>query len=140
MAELLSVQIHVPSVWAGSTAGAPGTATSGSAAAASVLKKVDNRTVQAAKAAVGGPAITLKHLPKRRPIDIEFKDLTYSVSEGRKRGIVLAARVCNFCRAMLCISAAYAVVRCTFLRLSVRHVHVLCQKLVIISSNFFTFG
>ena len=48
-----------------------------------MLKKVDNR----ARTAAGGPVVTLKHLPKRRPIDIEFRDLTYSVSEGRKRGI-----------------------------------------------------
>ncbi|XP_033326721.2 ABC transporter expressed in trachea [Megalopta genalis] len=32
------------------------------------------------------PAVTLSHLPKRPPVDIEFKDLEYSVSEGRKRG------------------------------------------------------
>ncbi|XP_076296273.1 ABC transporter expressed in trachea [Lasioglossum baleicum] len=32
------------------------------------------------------PAVTLTHLPKRPPVDIEFKDLAYSVSEGRKRG------------------------------------------------------
>jgi len=79
MAELLSVQIHAPSMWAGPTTGGslPGTG------ASAVLKKVDNRT----RTAAGGPVVTLKHLPKRRPIDIEFRDLTYSVSEGRKRGI-----------------------------------------------------
>ncbi|KZC09024.1 ATP-binding cassette sub-family G member 4 [Dufourea novaeangliae] len=32
------------------------------------------------------PAVTLTHLPKRPPVDIEFKNLAYSVSEGRKRG------------------------------------------------------
>ena len=91
MAELLSVQIHAPSMWAGpSTSIAHDTTTAGGATAALVLKKVDNRTVQAAKTAAGGPATTLKHLPKRRPIDLEFKDLTYSVSEGRKRGKVLS--------------------------------------------------
>lgn len=90
MAELLSVQIHAPSMWAGHTAGGtlPGAAgTVTTTAGTSVLKKVDNRTVQAARTAAGGPVVTLKHLPKRQPIDIEFKDLTYSVSEGRKRGI-----------------------------------------------------
>ncbi|EFN78564.1 ATP-binding cassette sub-family G member 4 [Harpegnathos saltator] len=32
------------------------------------------------------PAVSLTHLPKRPPVDVEFKDLAYSVSEGRKRG------------------------------------------------------
>ncbi|XP_058790115.1 ATP-binding cassette subfamily G member 4-like [Phymastichus coffea] len=32
------------------------------------------------------PAVALTHLPKRPPVDIEFKDLAYSVSEGRQRG------------------------------------------------------
>jgi len=83
MAELLSVQIHAPSLLAGPTAGAPAGSTT---TAASVLKKVDNRAVQAASRVGPGTGATLKHLPKRRPIDLEFKDLTYSVSEGRKRG------------------------------------------------------
>jgi len=86
MAELLSVQIHAPSMWAGATTGAtpaPGTTglSSGCGTAAAVLKKVDNRTRTTA-----GGGITLRHLPRRRPVDIEFRSLTYSVSEGRKRG------------------------------------------------------
>ncbi|KAJ8922837.1 hypothetical protein NQ315_007872 [Exocentrus adspersus] len=32
------------------------------------------------------PTISLTHLPKRPPVDIQFIDLSYSVSEGRKRG------------------------------------------------------
>lgn len=30
--------------------------------------------------------ISLTHLPKRPPVEIQFLDLSYSVSEGRKRG------------------------------------------------------
>jgi hypothetical protein len=30
--------------------------------------------------------IELSHLPKRPPVDIQFANLAYSVSEGRKRG------------------------------------------------------
>ncbi|KAJ0175547.1 hypothetical protein K1T71_008706 [Dendrolimus kikuchii] len=32
------------------------------------------------------PMASLTHLPKRPPVDIEFSELSYSVSEGRKRG------------------------------------------------------
>lgn len=31
--------------------------------------------------------IALTHLPKRMPVDIQFQNLSYSVSEGRKKGI-----------------------------------------------------
>lgn len=30
--------------------------------------------------------MTLTHLPKRPPVDIDFTDITFSISEGRKRG------------------------------------------------------
>ena len=30
--------------------------------------------------------VSLTHLPKRPPIDIQFMDMSYSVSEGHKRG------------------------------------------------------
>uniref|UniRef100_A0A182Q2X2 ABC transporter domain-containing protein n=1 Tax=Anopheles farauti TaxID=69004 RepID=A0A182Q2X2_9DIPT len=32
------------------------------------------------------PMVSLTHLPKRPPIDIQFLDMSYSVSEGHKRG------------------------------------------------------
>lgn len=34
----------------------------------------------------GKPAITLSNLPRRPSVDIQFANLAYSVSEGRKRG------------------------------------------------------
>lgn len=32
------------------------------------------------------PMATLTHLPKRPPVDIQFTNMSYSVSEGRRRG------------------------------------------------------
>ncbi|XP_068906280.1 ATP-binding cassette sub-family G member 4 isoform X2 [Tenebrio molitor] len=46
------------------------------------LRKVPNNSPTGHKK----PMISLTHLPKRPPVDIEFIDLSYSVSEGRKRG------------------------------------------------------
>ncbi|KAJ3659393.1 hypothetical protein Zmor_011083 [Zophobas morio] len=46
------------------------------------LRKVPNNSPTSHKK----PTISLTHLPKRPPVDIEFIDLSYSVSEGRKRG------------------------------------------------------
>ncbi|KAF5272449.1 hypothetical protein FQR65_LT04917 [Abscondita terminalis] len=47
------------------------------------LKKVPNASPNNQKR----PMISLTHLPKRPPVDIEFLDLSYSVSEGRKKGM-----------------------------------------------------
>lgn len=47
-----------------------------------MLKKVPNSSPTNQKK----PTITLTHLPKRMPVNIQFNDLSYSVSEGRKRG------------------------------------------------------
>ncbi|XP_057659552.1 ATP-binding cassette sub-family G member 4 isoform X1 [Diorhabda carinulata] len=46
------------------------------------LRKVPNSSPSNHKR----PMISLTHLPKRPPVDITFNDLSYSVSEGRKRG------------------------------------------------------
>ncbi|XP_022912479.1 ATP-binding cassette sub-family G member 4-like [Onthophagus taurus] len=46
------------------------------------LRKVPNSSPNNHKR----PMISLTHLPKRPPVDIQFLDLSYSVSEGRKRG------------------------------------------------------
>ncbi|CAG9827924.1 unnamed protein product [Diabrotica balteata] len=46
------------------------------------LRKVPNSSPSNHKR----PMIALTHLPKRPPVDITFTDLSYSVSEGRKRG------------------------------------------------------
>jgi len=54
-----------------------------------LLKKVDN----AASSCTGGAGQkqtttvdTFDYLPKRHSVNIEFDQLTYSVSEGRKKG------------------------------------------------------
>lgn len=103
MAELLSVQVHAPVTLTSVNATSAGAAAAvdtvdhhhlktqagdcGTASAArGRLKKVDNADVTAA--AAGGPAAgtTFDFLPRRRTVNIEFDQLTYSVSEGRKKG------------------------------------------------------
>jgi len=109
MAELLSVQVHAPvtltSVNATSTAASGCSSGPAGAASASVpvemdhlmadcggarrLKKVDNATQDAGAtgaAGSGGPGTRFDYLPKRHTVNIEFDQLTYSVSEGRKKG------------------------------------------------------
>jgi len=113
MAELLSVQVHAPvtltsiNVTSPAAAGhSPGT-TGASAAAVSVpveiehlkadcggarrLKKVDNATQDAAVTGAAGTGSSgagtrFDYLPKRHTVNIEFDQLTYTVSEGRKKG------------------------------------------------------
>lgn len=67
-----------------STNGAATTVTAGGVLA----RKVPNHSGASPGAQANGkrPAVSLTHLPKRPPVDIEFKNLAYSVSEGRKRG------------------------------------------------------
>lgn len=94
MAELLSIQVHAPTMTSSALATAvPGpafvvggvpaaAATAGGGGRLTRLKKVDNRTLEGgalSQAAFG-------HVPERQPIDVEFNGLTYSVSEGRKKG------------------------------------------------------
>lgn len=78
MAELLSVKIQVPLV-----VGENGRLLERNdfypVTVFPKLKKVENREV-------GTYASAFSQLPKIKAIDIEFKDLTYSVSEGRKKG------------------------------------------------------
>lgn len=47
-----------------------------------LVRKVHNHSPNAQKKNL----VTLTHLPKRPPVDISFTDISYSVSEGRKRG------------------------------------------------------
>ncbi|KPJ13322.1 ATP-binding cassette sub-family G member 1 [Papilio machaon] len=53
----------------------------GTAAMTGLVPKVHNDCGDQKK-----PMASLTHLPKRPPVDIEFSELSYSVSEGRKRG------------------------------------------------------
>lgn len=107
MAEILTVQVHAPAVCSlrdadlldgvGLTAAV---ADQENQQGLTRLKKVDNnRSASTTTAAPGSnfvssctstsssaAAANFGHVPKRRPIDIEFNDLTYSVSEGRNKG------------------------------------------------------
>ncbi|XP_044748317.1 ATP-binding cassette sub-family G member 4-like [Coccinella septempunctata] len=47
------------------------------------LRKVPNKN---SPGSYKKPTIMLSHLPKRPPVDIQFNELSYSISEGRKRG------------------------------------------------------
>jgi hypothetical protein len=50
------------------------------------LKKIDNTAADTAVTAATASGIKSEYLPKRRPVNVEFQNLTYSVSEGRKKG------------------------------------------------------
>jgi len=108
MAELLSVQVHAPMTLTsvnvttvpGQPPGPAGTVAVSvpvemehlktDCAAARRLKKVDNATQDVGGApgsdGTGGSGTKFDYLPKRRAVNIEFYQLTYSVSEGRKKG------------------------------------------------------
>ncbi|XP_077269349.1 ABC transporter expressed in trachea [Temnothorax americanus] len=51
-----------------------------------LARKVPNHSGASPGQSNKRPAVALTHLPKRPPVDVEFKNLAYSVSEGRKRG------------------------------------------------------
>ncbi len=85
MAELLSVQVHVPI-----TKGEDG----------KLLEKPQNQTpftrLKKVDNSVQNQTSNFTYLPKRKAVDIEFKGLTYSVSEGRNKSeysnLILAAK------------------------------------------------
>ena len=81
MAELLSVQVHVPI-----TQGEDGKLLEKKTTAVGFprLKKVDNTDIDQAR---------FNFLPNRKAVDIEFEGLTYSVSEGRKKGTLYSDSV-----------------------------------------------
>ena len=73
MAELLSVQVHVPITQTEDGKLCDKNAVTGFTR----LKKVDNAAQDQQR---------FNYLPKRKAVDVEFDGLTYSVSEGRKKG------------------------------------------------------
>ncbi|XP_055683520.1 ATP-binding cassette sub-family G member 4 isoform X2 [Lutzomyia longipalpis] len=56
-----------------------------------LVRKVHNQSPNGQKK----PMVTLTHLPNRPPVDIEFNDISYSVSEGRKRGFKTILKAVN---------------------------------------------
>jgi len=72
MAELMSIQVHVPLMRIG-VPSAGGTMADNSGVQTERLRKIDNDGRSQYQSA-------------KQTVDIEFKDLTYSVSEGRQRG------------------------------------------------------
>ena len=77
MAELLSVQVHVPII-----KGEDGNLLEKTPPTKGFtrLKKIENSEIDS-----GGKQNPFSHLQKRKPVDIDFRALTYSVSEGRKK-------------------------------------------------------
>ena len=77
MAELLSVQVHVPLT----KTECKNVIERRVPRSSGRLKKVDNATAQD-----GSMSAKFDYLPRHRAVDVEFRALTYSVSEGRKKG------------------------------------------------------
>lgn len=64
-----------------------------------LARKIQNHTGASPGQVNKRPAVALTHLPKRPPVDIDFKNLAYSVSEGRKRGeLSLTIAIIKFSR------------------------------------------
>lgn len=59
----------------------------GKSSSGKLAKKIQNKNGAGGSSPIGRKPITLSHLPQRAPVDIDFSNLTYSVPEGRKRGI-----------------------------------------------------
>ena len=90
MTELLSIQIHAPRTSGHSPD--PRVTPAPTTTSFLRLKKIDNAAQDGPGGGGGGaegapiaPA-QFDYMPRRKAINMEFKNLTYSVSEGRKKG------------------------------------------------------
>ena len=87
MAELVSVEVHVP-IGKGETDRLSPKTTTAMTTLRPSLKKVDNAAAAVANA--DGVKKAKSHNygagPNRKSVDIEFTDIIYTVSEGRRKG------------------------------------------------------
>ena len=85
MAELLSVQVHVPII-----KGEDGNLLEKPAPSNGFtrLKKIENSALED-----GQQQASFNHLQKRKPVEIDFRGLTYSVPEGRSTSMHFVLRI-----------------------------------------------
>ena len=88
-----------------------------------------------------GAELWPKTIFKMAVIRHEFETFSYLViwlSSSFKCAVMhpVSSKLDDFCRAMLCIRAAYAVMRCPSVCLSVRHVHGLRSRYCTVEDNY----
>ena len=104
--------------WCCTNSSSPNLVTSSSAASSGghLVKKVPNKSCTLPSMGFSSHSaatnhkkpIELRQLPKRPPVDIQFTNVAYSVSEGRKRGNVKMSKLLAGCVTLwYCLKASY---------------------------------